>query len=95
MVVVAAAQTVSVEVPEFMIVVGVREAVKPDGALVVRAIEPVNPPREITLTVFDVHPPAATDMVLGVAVSWKSWTLTVTKAVCERDELVVPVIVTR
>ena len=93
--VVDAAQTVSVEVPEFMIVVGVSEAVKPDGALVVSAIEPVNPPREITLALFDVHPPAATDMALGEAVSWKSWTLTVTMALCESDELVVPVTVTR
>lgn len=86
---------VSVEVPEFMMAVGVRVAVKPDGGLVVRATVPVNPPREMTLTVFDVHPPAATDMALGVAVTSKSWTLTVTIAVCERPALVVPVIVTR
>lgn len=72
MVVVPAAHTVSVEVPAFMIVVGVRVAVRPDGTLVVRAIVPVNPPSEITLTVFDVHPPAATGMALGVVVSWKS-----------------------
>lgn len=67
MVVLPAAHTASVEVPEFMIVVGVRVAVKPDGALVVRAIEPVNPPREITAIVFDVHPPWATLMELGLA----------------------------
>ena len=92
-VVVAAAQTVSVEVPEFMIVVGVRVAVKPDGVPVVRAIEPVNPPREITVIVFDVHPPCATVMELGLAVTWKSRTFTVTIALREMDPSV-PVTVT-
>lgn len=52
-----------------MIVVGARVAVRPEGALVVSAMVPTNPPREITLTGFAVHPPAATDMAFGVVVS--------------------------
>ena len=88
-----AAQTVMVEVPEFMIVVGVSVAVRPDDALVVRAIEPVNPPREITVMVFDVHPPWATLIEFGLAVSWKSWTFTVTMMLREIDPSV-PVTVT-
>lgn len=91
----AEAHIVRLAVPEFMIVVGVRLAVRPDGALVVRAMVPVNPPRDMTLIVFDVHPPAATEIALGVVVTWKSWTLTVTMALCERPALVVPVTVTR
>lgn len=88
-----AAQMVSVEVPEFMIVVGVSVAVRPDGALVVRVIEPVNPPREIIVMVFDVHPPWAIVMEFGLAVSWKSWTFTDTMVFREINPSV-PVTVT-
>lgn len=88
------AQIVSVEVPEFMMTVGVRIAVMPEGAPVVNDTVPTKPPREVTVIVFEVHPPCATLMELGLAVIWKSSTFTVTIAECEIDPSVLATVTT-
>ena len=88
---------VSVDVPELVIDVGLRETVIADGALAVSATVPLKPPTDVTVTVLlPVLDPDAgwtMDTLVGLAVSVKSCTLTVTIVVWVRDPLV-PVTVT-
>ena len=84
---------VRVELPELVIEVGLRVAVIPAGALAVSATVPLKPPREFTVIVLVPDDPCRTVMLVGLAVSVKSWTLTVTMALWESVPLV-PVTVT-
>lgn len=84
---------VSVALPELVIDVGLSVAVIPAGALAVNATVPLKPPSELTVIVLVPDDPWRMVMLVGLAVSVKSCTLTVTIVVCDSDPLV-PVTVT-
>jgi len=87
------AVTVRVDEPELVTLVGLSVAVSPAVALAVRFTVPVNPPIAVTVQVLVPDPPWAIVRVLGVHVSVKSWTFTVTIVVWLREPLA-PVTVT-
>ena len=73
---------VSVEVPEPATDVGLRDRPNPVGALeAVSATVPLKPPSDVTWIELVPDDPWVTGTVVGLAVSVKSWTLTVTIAV--------------
>ncbi len=74
--------------------VGLKEQVRPAGDTVeVRATVPVNPFTGATVIVDVAVPPALEEMLVGLAVTVKSVTVTVTVAECDREPLA-PVTVT-
>ena len=87
------ALTVRVEEPELTTLVGLSVAVRPVVAVALRLTVPVNPPTAVMVQMLVPELPWATVIVLGAHESVKSWTLTVTIVLCERDPLV-PVTVT-
>jgi hypothetical protein len=93
LVAVAEATTLRFDEPEIVTLVGLSDGVSPEVALAVRETVPVNPPIAVTVQVLVAEPPCATVMLLGLHVSVKSSTLTVTIVVWVRDPLV-PVTVT-
>jgi hypothetical protein len=89
----AFAVIVSIELPEMVIEVGANVAVSPAGAVAERLTVPLKPPVEFTVIVVVLDEDCATITVVGLAVTVKSVTLTVTIVLCERVPLV-PVTVT-
>ena len=86
--------TVRVEVPDPVTDVGFSTAFTTDGAFAVRATEPEKPPRDVTVMVLVAVDGHVVDAIeVGLAVSVKSWTLTVTIALWD-SALLVPVTVT-
>ena len=85
---------VRVDVPDPVTDVGLSEAVTTDGALAVRATVPEKPPRDVTVMVLVADDGHVVDTIeVGLAVSVKSWTLTVNIALWD-SALLVPVTVT-
>ncbi len=81
--------TVSVEVPEPVTDVGLRDRPNPAGALTaVSDTVPLKPPSDVTWIELVPDDPWTTVRLVGLAVSVKSWTLTVTIVVWVRDPLV-------
>ena len=73
---------VSVADPPPVTVLGANPPVAPAGSpLSVRATLPPNPFTAVTVTLYDVPPPAVTDWLAGVAATVKSLTERVTLAV--------------
>jgi len=86
--------TVRVELPDPVTEVGFSEAVTTAGALAVRATVPEKPPSDATVMVLVAGDGHVVDTIeVGLAVSVKSWTLTVTIAVWDSAPLA-PVTVT-
>jgi hypothetical protein len=93
--VVEGAQTLSTDDPDIVMLVGVRVALMPADGVAVSWTVPVKPPCEVIVIDPVLQLPCATVIVRGVLelVMVKSWTLTVTFAVWDRDPLI-PVTVT-
>jgi len=91
----ASAHTFSIDEPDVVTLVGIRVALMPVEGLAVNWTRPLKPPEEVTVMEPVLQLPCMTVIVLGVLVlvTAKSWTLTVTFAVCTRLRLV-PVMVT-
>lgn len=68
----------SVEVPDPVMLVGLRIAVSPADGLVVRLTTPAKPLRPAIVAVDVPVEPALTVTVVGLAVIVKSWTIRVT-----------------
>jgi len=84
-----------VEVPEPVILVGVKVQVKPVAGLMleVKLTAPVNPSSAVTVMVEVPEAPAGTVALMGLAAIVKSWTVKVRVAGCDNAPLV-PVTVT-
>jgi hypothetical protein len=90
--VVEGAQTLSTDDPDMVTLVGFRVALMPVDGLAVSCTVPLKPPCDVIVMVPVLQLPCAT-VTVPELVMVKSWTLTVTFAVWDRDALV-PVTVT-